>query len=86
MCSSVRWAGVMIHEVFRYLSSTLNWHEVVDTGWPLFRLLARLEYFAYLEMGSSNPLNELLQGMWSYAPWQPHELCLRQTVGGALPG
>eukprot|EP00435_Cladocopium_sp_Y103_P071590 s574_g37.t3 len=58
--------GVMIHETLRYLASTLDWHHVAAAGWPIFRLLSRLEYFAYLEMGSANPLNEQLKGTWSY--------------------
>lgn len=33
----------MIHEALRFLASTLDWHQVAETGWPLFRLLARLE-------------------------------------------
>ena len=30
---------------------------------------ASARYFAYLEMGSANPLNEQLKGTWSYVPW-----------------
>ncbi|CAJ1417957.1 unnamed protein product [Effrenium voratum] len=58
--------GVMIHEALRFLASTLDWHQVAETGWPLFRLLARLEYFAFAEMGAANPLNEKLESAWSY--------------------
>ncbi|CAK8999430.1 WW domain-containing protein, partial [Durusdinium trenchii] len=58
--------GVMIHEVFRLLSSTLDWQLLAASGWPLFRLLARLEYFAHLEMGSANPLNDQLLSTWAY--------------------
>ena len=33
----------MIHPILRCLASTLDWHKVADLGWPLFRLLARVE-------------------------------------------
>ncbi|CAE7599527.1 unnamed protein product [Symbiodinium natans] len=56
--------GVMIHQVLRYLASTLDWHKVADLGWPLFRLLARLESPAQSELGMTNPLNT-----WSEANW-----------------
>ncbi|CAE7879171.1 unnamed protein product [Symbiodinium microadriaticum] len=56
--------GVMIHPILRCLASTLDWHKVADLGWPLFRLLARVESPAHEELGMTNPLNT-----WSEANW-----------------
>ena len=35
-------------------------NRLIETG------LSSIRYFAYLEMGNANPLNEQLQGTWAY--------------------
>ena len=45
-------SGAMIHQAVRYLASTLDWHKVADLGWPIFRLLARLEPLSSPRAGS----------------------------------
>ncbi|CAE8603017.1 unnamed protein product [Polarella glacialis] len=60
----VKAEGWSIHEVFRFLAETMDWHLIVASGWPLFGMLAKCEKAAIERLAIHSPLNAYFESIW----------------------